>query len=211
MEQHDANDKSDRNAGGQQPESKPEHLSIAKKYASLRDFPIPGKILTLFSVYVLLVYTIATIGTLALSAGHKITSEICFYLSIAMVMVIPIALTLYFRSPFGEGIIARTAKRFSDMFDRFMSRHLGLVAIIGLVFCVGDISLAIYAFPTHPQRSLAWIVVDVFFALLFVGATACIRGMELFMFLSKHVIYLLEVDDSRIKPDADAASTSDKP
>jgi hypothetical protein len=121
--------------------------------------PPKTNFLTLFSVYLLLVGTVIAAGSFAYYSGHKTSQEILFYLSIALLSLIPFILLSYLFLTFS------IHKKLSDLLDRVMDSpfgrfivdHLNVVFYTSYAIAFWEIGYAIRRFPTHPRLSLTLI------------------------------------------------------
>src|SRR6266481_1272079 len=110
-------------------------------------------LLGIFTPYVALVATVVGFGVLSHHAGHKITEEIIFYISIQVFRAIPIALIWYWLA------IVFKSKRMKLLLDRlaesplieFLARHIGVFAWFMYALSAWQIEEAIRLFPKHPR------------------------------------------------------------
>ncbi|MBZ5507505.1 MAG: ABC transporter permease [Acidobacteriia bacterium] len=117
-------------------------------------------LLGIFSAYVLIVGTVVGFGVLAYYTGHKITQEIIFYISIPLLLAIPIALICYwlasvFKSTRTKILLDRLAE---SAFVAFLARHREVFGWFQYALSAWEIGDAIRKFPMHPRFSLTVIV-----------------------------------------------------
>ena len=119
------------------------------------------------TVYLLLVTALAGIGVLAFYRHHDTTSDIFLFVSVVLVLLIPISIIWYLVSNFKkkpkadvsrqQGLLAKITRssvgRFLTWFGHSRIRFLGHLIFI---FVIVD---SILTFPRHPRSSLAFIVV----------------------------------------------------
>src|SRR6478609_492130 len=117
-------------------------------------------LLGVFSAYVLIVGTVVGFGVLAYYTGHKITQEIIFYISIPLLLAIPIALICYwlasvFKSPRTKMLLDRFVE---SAFVEFLARRIEVFAWFQYALSAWQIEEAIRKFPMHPRFSLTSII-----------------------------------------------------
>lgn len=119
-----------------------------------------SNLLGVFSAYILVVGTVVGFGVLAYYTGHKITQEIIFYVSIPLLLAIPIALICYwlasvFKSQRTKILLDRLA---DSAFVKFLARHMEVFAWVQYAVSAWQIEEAIRKFPMHPRFSLTVII-----------------------------------------------------
>jgi hypothetical protein len=113
----------------------------------------PG-LLAFFSAYVLLVGTVIGGGALASYAGHGTATQVIFYVSIALLVVIPVVLVCYLalsihrRYPFLKKIAS------------FFERHVYAIMYVFTAMAVGVIARCVWRFPLHPRANLTFILLN---------------------------------------------------
>jgi hypothetical protein len=142
--------------GKDEPKHQPGHETAEQSAAELLRFKSelqrpqrrPG-LLAMFSAYLLLVGTVIGGGVLASYAGHGTAMQIIFYVSVALLLLVPIILVCYLvfsihrRYPFLKKIAL------------FFGRHANVIVSACAAIALGEIARAVWRFPLNPRLYLA--------------------------------------------------------
>jgi hypothetical protein len=124
-----------------------------------------ANLLALLNAYLFLVTAVAAVGGLAFYTGHKISAEVIFYLSIALLVLIPALLCGYWfvsirTAPSRAAELSLIDRITSSRFTQFLGHHVGAMALAQYIVCTCGIEEAIRRFPQHPRFSLATMAFD---------------------------------------------------
>jgi hypothetical protein len=161
MTEPERDDKAEQNASKEGDKQETDHVVEFKRHEFLR----PPIAIGVFTVYLVLIGAIASVGVLAYYLGHKTTAESLLAISIFLSLFVPIGIAWYVRA-----VLPRKAKpaETSTRKDRLLSRWLQspvnkfftrignnaifrVLMLSSYVFMVAD---SIRSFPQHPRFSL---------------------------------------------------------
>jgi MFS family permease len=152
MEDREGKDKSEHNSGDERAEESATELFRLEPELQ-RPRRRPG-LLAIFSAYLLLVGTVIGGGVLASYAGHGTAMQVIFYVSVALLLLIPIILGCYLafsvhrRYPFLKKIAL------------FVERHANVIVSVCAAVALGEIIRSVWRFPQNPRMYLAEILLN---------------------------------------------------
>jgi hypothetical protein len=136
----------------------------------------PTLLIGILTFYLLLVYTVTSIGTLASSGHHRTTSEIFLIVSILLLLPVPVSLVWYFlrislrkRPPKVEGKQSLLDRITQSPISRFLARlsDKPIVRLSAFLMPIAMGADSIRRFPSYPRSSLVTLAVStVYFSFL---------------------------------------------